>query len=175
MTRILFLDIDGVVLHGEALWANNSRCLPPEKIELVAEVCRRAGAVVVVSSTWRKSDETEHRLRGLGLPVHRDWRTDFTWQGENGECVDEVRGHQIERWLTAHPDTESYAIVDDDSDMLPHQMPRFIKTPFDTGIDREHVEALVGILNTPLWKGRMMVEVTQEVREAAASAQWEDK
>ena len=150
MTRILFLDIDGVVLHGEALWASGDhRHLPPEKIELVAEVCRRAGAAIVVSSTWRAFEETEHRLRGLGLPVHHDWRTGLEYRSASGLYIGEVRGNQIERWLTAHPETESYAIVDDDSDMLPHQMPRFVKTPFNTGIDCEHVEALIVILNTP--------------------------
>ncbi len=148
MTRALFLDIDGVVLHGEALWANHRRYLPAEKIELVAEVCQRAGAVIVVSSTWRAWPETEDRLRSLGLPLHHDWRTDLEWCSENGLFMGELRGNQIERWLRAHPETESYAIVDDDSDMLAHQMARFIKTPFATGIDREHVEALVAILNT---------------------------
>lgn len=35
--RVLFLDIDGVVLHGEGLWSGNgNRYLPPEKVALVA-------------------------------------------------------------------------------------------------------------------------------------------
>lgn len=141
MTRVLFLDIDGVVLHGEGLWSGNgNHYLPPEKVELVAQVCRRAGAVIVVSSTWRRSDQTETDLQAKGLPVHRDWRTDFAGN---------LRGDQIDRWLKAHPETESYAIVDDDDDMLLEQMPRFVKTPFVTGIAQEHVELLVAILNTP--------------------------
>ena len=141
--RIIFLDIDGVVLHGEALWSTqDSRHLPPEKIALVKQACDRAGAIIVVSSTWRYFDETEDRLQMLGLPVHRDWRTR---DSRGSEC----RGHDIAEWLFAHPETESYAIVDDDSDMLPEQMPRFVKTPFVTGIEQEHVDRLVEILRTP--------------------------
>lgn len=139
MARILFLDIDGVVLHGEALRSGRgNRYLPPEKISHIADVCSRAGAVIVVSSTWRRSDETLDQLRAVGLPVHSDWRTDF------GPTY---RGDQIGRWLKAHPETEVYAIVDDDDDMLPEQMRHFVQTPFVTGIAQKHVDRLVSILN----------------------------
>lgn len=152
MSRVLFLDIDGVILSGEELWASrNNRYLPPAKIALVNEVLSRTGAVVVVSSTWRAFDDCLGLLRAAGLTaIHRDWRTDREARTSGGIYLGEVRGHQIQRWLDAHPEVESYAIVDDDDDMLPSQMPRFVKTPFVTGIAQEHVDALVAALDTPL-------------------------
>jgi hypothetical protein len=41
------------------------------------------------------------------------------------------RGEEIAAWLAAHPEVELYAILDDHSDMLPHQ-PHF-KTCFSRG------------------------------------------
>jgi len=147
---VLFLDIDGVVLSGEELWASqNNRYLPPHKVAMVKEVCDRSGAVVVVSSTWRFSESTESDLRNAGLCLHRDWRTPMS--GRIGSIfVGRCRGEEIAAWLADHPEVESWAIVDDDSDMLAAQFDRFVRTPFVTGIDRSHVDRLVSILNTPL-------------------------
>lgn len=150
MQKVLFLDIDGVVLSGEELWKpeNNNRYLPPAKIALVKEVCDRTGAIIVVSSTWRFSDDTHPRLLALGLPVHTDWCTPYG--GKVGSIyLGDRRGGEIAAWLHAHPEVSCYAIVDDDSDMLAEQLPRFVQTPFVTGIDRPHVERLVAILNSP--------------------------
>lgn len=148
--RVLFLDMDGVVLSGEDLWASGrNRYLPPDKIALVKEVCDRSGAIIVLSSTWRFSDDTESQLRNSGLCLHRDWRTPMS--GRIGSIfVGKCRGDEIAGWLVDHPEVESWAIVDDDSDMLPCQLDRFVQTPFVTGIARDHAERLVAILNTPL-------------------------
>jgi hypothetical protein len=151
MLKVLFLDIDGVVLSGEELWrTGNNRYLPPEKIALVNDVCERTGACVVVSSTWRRFDECADLLRFAGLRhIHKDWRTSL--EGREGILFKgEVRGEQIKRWLAEHPETCAYAIVDDDSDMLPEQMGRFVKTAFPTGLEQSHADALVECLSMPL-------------------------
>jgi hypothetical protein len=143
--RVLFLDIDGVVLNGRALWATgNNRHLPPVKIALIREVCDRTGCVIVVSSTWRYSDTTADMLRHAGLPLHADWRTDWRNDYVGSLIVGQRRGMEIFRWLAKHPDV-SYAIIDDDSDMLPEQRDRFVQTKFEDGVERDHVERLVGI------------------------------
>jgi hypothetical protein len=143
---ILFLDIDGVVLSGQELWrTHNNRYLPPEKVALIREVCDRAGAMIVVSSTWRYSDDTLGQLIAAGLPVHSDWRTPQA-RREGAIFIAETRGWEISRWLVRHPEVTSWAIIDDDSDMLPEQLPRFVQTPFETGVDQKHVERLVGLL-----------------------------
>lgn len=144
--RVLFLDIDGVVLNGRALWhTGNNRHLPPEKIALVREVCDRAGCVVVVSSTWRYSDETADMLRSRGIPLHEDWRTPWKNEMSGSIMIGQRRGVEIGRWLARH-DVAAYAIIDDDSDMLFEQMPYFVKIDFEKGIEPWHVGALVEIL-----------------------------
>lgn len=140
--RVLFLDIDGVILSGEELWASgNPRYLPPHKVELLNEVIERTGAVVVVSSTWRHDRETPSLLRKAGFRgrFHDDWRTE--------RFSTAFRGAEIAEWLTRHPEVERYAILDDDSDMLENQRPFFVQTRFTVGLMREHVEALVDILS----------------------------
>ncbi len=145
-SRVLFLDIDGVVLSGEELQrTRNRRYLPPSKIALVQEICDRTGATVVVSSTWRLFDETADLLRHAGLTLHPDWRTPRGRQ-HGSLIVATTRGSEIARWLARNPLVTDYAIVDDDSDMLPEQMERFVKTPFHTGIERAHVERLVAAI-----------------------------
>lgn len=150
MFKVLFLDIDGVVLSGEELWgSHNNRYLPPHKMALVKEVCDRSGAIIVVSSTWRYSDETADMLRHGGLALHTDWRTDWRNDTQGSIIQGQRRGVEIGRWLARHPEITAYAIVDDDNDMLFEQLPYFVKTPNATGIDRDHVETLVSILVDP--------------------------
>lgn len=146
---VLFLDMDGVVLSGRELWrTGNNRYIPPEKIALVKEVCDQSGAVVVVSSTWRYSDETAGLLRFHGIQLHPDWRTDFGRQMAGSLIIGATRGSEISKWLVRHPEVTRYAIVDDDSDMLPEQRPYFVQTPFETGIDQAHADRLVHILRS---------------------------
>lgn len=146
MIKVLFLDIDGVVLSGEELQrTRDNRYLPPHKIALIREACDRTGAVVVVSSTWRHSDDTKGALEAAGLVLHPDWRTPMP-KLQGSLYIGERRGHEIKHWLDAHPEVGSYAIVDDDSDMLPGQMTRFVKTPFQQGIEAHHVERLCEVL-----------------------------
>lgn len=147
--RVLFLDIDGVVLNGRALWhTGNNKYLPPEKVALIREVCDRAGCVIVVSSTWRYSDNTADMLRAVGLPLHVDWRTPWSNDMHGSIIQGQQRGVEIGRWLARHPDTQ-FAIIDDDSDMMFEQMPYFVKTDHEDGVEPWHVDALVQILAQP--------------------------
>ena len=55
------------------------------------------------------------------------------------------RGDEIAAWLTAHPKVKEWAIVDDDSDMLPEQLPRFVKTDGNEGLSFANFERLCAI------------------------------
>ncbi len=148
MTRVLFLDIDGVILSGTALHATgDNRHLPPAAIALVNQVLDRTGAVVVVSSNWRMHDDCREMLAAAGLTrLHDDWATPTGRQMVGSIILGRTRGSEIQDWLDRHQETEAYAIVDDDSDMLDHQRQFFVKTQFMTGICDGHVEMLVDIL-----------------------------
>lgn len=148
MTKILFLDIDGVVLSGTALReTGDNRYLPTAAIALVNEVLDRTGAVVVVSSTWRMHADCRELLAHAGLTrLHDDWATPTGRQMVGSLILGRTRGSEIQDWLDRHPEIERYAIVDDDSDMLDHQRNHFVQTQFLTGICDGHVEMLVDIL-----------------------------
>jgi hypothetical protein len=150
MLKVLFLDIDGVVLSGEELQrTRNNRYLPPDKIAMVKAVCDRVGAVVVVSSTWRYSEETRDQFTSVGLSLHSDWRTPRAKVRESGLLIAATRGGEIASWLADHPEVASWAIVDDDSDMLPEQLARFVKTGFQKGLQAHHCARLCEILSAP--------------------------
>jgi hypothetical protein len=151
MNRILFLDIDGVILAGRH-WKEKPHRLdmPADTITLLNEICERSGAIVVVSSTWRRDDRLRRKLHRNGFTgrFHRDWRTPY---GEDiplpwTHHLDFIqRGDEIADWLRRHP-PDRFCIIDDDSDMLDEQKPFFIKTEFEQGMTREHVERVIVIL-----------------------------
>ena len=56
-------------------------------------------------------------------------------------------GGRTGEWLSRHPEVERYAIVDDDSDMLPEQMPFFVRTSAETGgLKKRHADRLIKLL-----------------------------
>lgn len=96
--------------------------------QLLGNLLRDTGSVICVSSTWRNYftvEEWNKVFLKLGLPA--------------GSCIGvtigrkSLRGEEIQDWLDANP-TEKYAIIDDDRDMLPHQMDYFYNTDFFCGL-----------------------------------------
>lgn len=126
--KVVFLDIDGVLNSQRTVLAfrgipnttaNNGRALLDEvAIRLIGAIVKKAGAKVVLSSTWRKHDDWKIYGPDLDLPI-----IDKTPSLSSG-----VRGDEIADWLSRHPEVETYAILDDSDDMLEEQMPYFIRT-----------------------------------------------
>lgn len=87
---------------------------------------------VVVSSMWRLGRtiaELQSIFIYLGLPSDRIIdKTPLINDDING-----VRGEEIQEWLNKNP-VNKYAILDDDSDMLPSQIPNFFNTDALNGL-----------------------------------------
>ena len=120
MSRVCFADVDGV-LNFDACFTEAAGPAPidPECIERLNQVMATTGAELVLSSAWRGIRELEARLARAGALRHRypaDWRTPKLPGAR-------LRGEEIAAWLERHPEVDGYAIVDDDSDMLPRQRP----------------------------------------------------
>jgi hypothetical protein len=142
---VLFLDFDGVLA-----WVNGTQgrdTVDPAAVAQLQRVVRETGCDVVVSSTWRYVFTEEELAAKIGVPVAG--ATPKTWDG--------TRGHEIALWLEQHP-TDTYAIVDDDTDILPEQRPHFVCTPCDwspgwperhenRGLDEAAADALIRILS----------------------------
>ena len=130
--KVVFLDIDGVLnSHRTCIafggiphtTADNGRSkLDEVAIRLIGGIVCAAGAVVVLSSTWRKHSDWLDYGPALDLPI-----VDRTPSGRG------PRGQEIADWLATHPEVESYAIIDDDGDMLPEQKPFFVHTKYADG------------------------------------------
>jgi hypothetical protein len=140
--RIVFLDIDGVLLSGRAWLLPRNRQLraettgmPPGEaaeavgreatfdaaaVALVVRLCETSGASIVVCSSWRYTvgaTLTRSRLVAEGVPerlFHRDWTCEITQSGRPDKRLD------IHRWVFGHDMARrgSWLILDDD-DVLP--------------------------------------------------------
>ena len=128
--KVLFLDIDGVlnkasdyevIVGGNYSLLRVNQCLT----ERLKKVLNNTGAKVVLSSSWRLLKGGREFVEECGIPV-----MDVTDNGPG------KRGDMIKRWLDSH-DVVTYAIVDDDSDMLVEQLPHFVLTEFVTGLTEQ--------------------------------------
>ena len=153
--RILFLDIDGVILlFNPDQWEVNRQCA-----YRINALCREAGLKVVISSSWRSS----------AIAMSDDWRTAHetnAWRGKYhwlstilGLDVEVIgvtpllgdphtvipgkRGEEILGWLAEHPEVTEWMAVDDFAEWLgPDIMHRAVITEQQkTGFDDVALEA----------------------------------
>lgn len=149
--KVLFLDVDGVLNRC----GKSAQGLEQPQIEELDRVLRVTGAVVVLSSTWRKFEVScMPRLRALF--AERGWlmvgKTPVLdrW---NGTCYEAVeRGMEIQAWLDKHPEVERFAIVDDCEDMA-HLRERLVRTLSYEGLRRREGDELIGLLGKAEWEG----------------------
>jgi hypothetical protein len=173
--KILFLDIDGVlngaewferrarpkIAHGmspddvERIRAENG--IDPACVNRINAIVDRTGCAIVISSTWRllgpgSKPQHAHMQRML---AHRGFRHSARIIGatpriervvsDSGIILASPRGLEIQAWLDAGRYSGPIAILDDLSDME-HLTPRLVQTPWDTGMQDEHIECAVALL-----------------------------
>lgn len=149
--KVIFLDIDGVLvnrtsftlprlkLEGHTLSYHTA---DPSCIALLNRIVAETEARIVVSSVWR----------GLGMQRIKDifkaWDADVQIVGLTAEIRDAIRGVEIQAWLDAQADVESFVILDDDSDMdeLKH---RLVETEAMLGLTPADADRAIAILNAP--------------------------
>lgn len=164
--RIVFLDFDGVLntpVYRDAEWTKSggyfgysesglwcpSRYLEESKIVLLNQLLERAGACVVLSTSWRQqysvSDIREFLTkRGfVGEIVGRTPRLSG-WNDDGPQ----TRGHEIRQWLLGQDVFPSWVALDDLAQeyMGPVRGPRFIQTDENVGLTQELVDRAVQVL-----------------------------
>lgn len=168
--KVLFLDCDGVVNHW-AWWAERAMREPgarqrhrgllarrisdcdPAAVARLNRIVERTGCVVVLSSSWRHDEDGRRvaeialQTRGATFPL-LDATPDCARATAGGLFIGAERGAEIQEWLNAHPAVTRFAIVDDDSDMGP-LLPRLVRTSMERGLQDEHVERLIALLEEP--------------------------
>lgn len=132
--KVLFLDIDGVVNSRSTTdFRNNLWPVDPYMAFLIGKIQLDTDCKVVLSSSWRYHPDGVEAAKKIVDILDVTPKT-------NGR-----RGDEVQAWLDAHPEVETYAIVDDDSDF--HEDQHLFKTTFETGITPEIATAITNHLN----------------------------
>lgn len=142
--KVIFLDIDGVLCSHRSCAANGGYPAPGNPVSwgkfddvavrLLQEAILKTMATVVLSSNWRSTVNLAALQWRLGIRIDS-----VTREGTEAE----PRGAQIHDWLVRHPGVESYAILDDDEDMLPDQMEHLCLTSKRNGFLLGHYDDLL--------------------------------
>lgn len=144
--NVLFLDIDGVVNSEATLRKAGGGIvgIDPYLAFLIGNMVDDLGLKVVLSSSWRHWPDGMKTVSQQVCPLI-DKTGDEPYNEVGADPIKEFhtqRGREIKKWLNAHPEVLRYAIVDDDSDMLPEQLPNFFKTSWKTGVTPEIIEQI---------------------------------
>ena len=135
---VLFLDIDGVLnskIYYKYLYKpeDGGSRFDPYCVILVKKLIKEFSLKIVISSTWR--DGAKNRLvkelseNSLMEYLHEDWLTPIVRPAN--------RGKEIELWLENHSEVEDYIILDDNANLMDHQMDKFVKTSMHLGMVQE--------------------------------------
>lgn len=155
MSKIIFLDFDGVITTLKSNWN-----LDKEKMELVKRICDATRAKIVISSSWRRYTleqtleliTTKQIEKGFQSFLYPEDVMDITSRmygfkyGNKETHYGLCRGVEIDRWLWEHQDVTNYVILDDDPDMLLSQKKHFIKIHALRGISKRDVKRAINIL-----------------------------
>lgn len=154
--KIIFLDIDWVLNSFDNMRAMHCVAKKPEDHDLhrdeygdffdprcvnwLKSILIETEAELVISSSWRMIGLEKIRLlwstRNLPGKI----------VGITGKDWDKIRWEEIDDYIKDN-NIENYIIIDDDSDMMPHQLDRFIHTKWDWGLTYNDYKRSVEILN----------------------------
>jgi hypothetical protein len=165
MSKVIFLDIDGVLntgrwhcqAKGEELQDEYGYKFDPKAVANLKRIVDETGADIVISSTWKSFgfSELEEMWKDRGLPGKLVGLTPNSVSDEMLLEVDidsielfHIRGAEIKEWLTKHGKRVSnYIIIDDMDNMLPEQQPHFVHTNPEVGITEHDADMTINILN----------------------------
>lgn len=156
--NVIFLDIDGVLNSenyvkkcGDA-WTGDQ--LDPEAIARLNKLTTLGNASIVVSSSWR--------IIPGGVMSSHDMASLLNQHGVVAPIIgvtpylDSDRAIEIDFWLQDHPEVKNFVILDDDrleakcDSEDPYLNDRFVRTTWWTGLQDQHVERALKILEAIL-------------------------
>lgn len=144
--KILFLDIDGVVnCKNTAQRHRGFIGIDPYMALLVNRIVEATGAEVVLSSTWRVTEDSREEVKAQVIDF-----ADVTPPSTYNKRTEHYskRGEEIQAWLDENGHkVGKYAILDDDTDMLPEQLPNYFQTTWEVGLTQEIADKVIEHLN----------------------------
>lgn len=164
--KVIMLDIDGVLnseesIHRRIKMARQGYLDRDEAdfpvtpmVGYLNKIIEYTNAKIVISSTWRILHPLEGTDESKGTRFRKGLKDIFKQSGILGEIIDitpnkksGIRGEEIKEWLNNHPEVTNYVILDDNSDMLEEQLPYFIQTTWKKGLEEQHADKAIEILN----------------------------
>lgn len=175
--KIIFLDIDGVMnsdqyncyRYKHHLHNNKYGSIDARECHRMARFCEKYGIKLVISSSWRngnswKETYDEFIREGIEDLPYRHHGMKYLAPyivGVTPYHVSRIRGNEIQAFFDIvdgkYPNYKkvmkedfvisNYCIVDDDNDILEHQISNFVQTNPLTGLTRKDYNKIKKILN----------------------------
>lgn len=164
MTKVVFLDIDGVLntkewqgrMTSDTLKDEFSYAFSPVAVANLTHIIDETGAEIVISSSWKFYGVAKLRemwknrnLPGTILDITPNTVSDEVLLNANLEEIElgVCRGNEIKEWLSRHKQKVSnYVIIDDFYDLLPEQEEHAVITNTFMGITEKDAEKAIIIL-----------------------------
>lgn len=166
MSKIIFLDIDGVlnterqhdrcVEAGLAYVDNFGYAFDPVSVANLKRIVDETGADIVISSSWKfwglstmQKLWTSRELPGKIIDVTPNNVSDEMLLSVDLDLMDMPagKGSEIKEWLSTNGSrVTDYAILDDLPDMLPEQQSHFVQTDPRVGITKADADRVITIL-----------------------------
>lgn len=146
---VVFLDIDGVLnvygtKFGDEVWSSPlCKGISRHLVVLLNRITDATGARIVVSSSWRNSNDpaVEVALFDAGVTAYMTGRTGRAPMGCSYQ-----RGWEIAEWLNEHPEVQDYVVLDDETcDM--DNLPPYRIVDVVNGLTEANVAEAIRILN----------------------------
>ena len=142
--KVIFLDIDGVLngIEFQKSFDKEPPIIDETRLAILKEIIDRSGAKVVLSSSWKKFWKPNCTF---DIIFQKSFIDIYDITPVLGQKRDEISA-----WFVAHPNTESYVILDDAEGGWGELLPFVVITdPLKTrGLEHEHVEKALNILNS---------------------------
>lgn len=168
--RIIFLDVDGELTYSNYKNEDTAN-IDIKKVKLLKEICDKTDAKVVISSSWRGSEDYTpkiyHVLREILSKNNIEVLGDTPYLkaeiiGDDSEIITlkenldikckygTGRAAEIQKWINEH-EVESFVILDDEDwqwSEYGYENNWIQPTWFgEGGLKREHVDMAINILN----------------------------
>lgn len=151
--KIIFLDIDGVLnsIAFDRERTNEQGNIDESRLPLLKQILDKTGALIVLSSSWRKHWDKEPSLCDtLGVEINSIFaKYDIAIYDKTPQLQSNDRAEEIRLWLSQNKMVKSFVILDDIAfgwglDIQDH----LVKTNcrIGRGLEDQHVQKAISIL-----------------------------
>ena len=149
--KIIFLDIDGVLNSRlyDLKRGENDGNIDQSRLVLLKQLVDKTGAKIVLTTSWRRHwDPSGKNTDEIGKELEATFLQCGLQLYDRTDEIDGVRAKEVEEWLSAHTDVESFVIFDDIKFGWGRLDENAVKTDYriGLGIEEKHIEKALEIL-----------------------------